>query len=503
MTRGSVVPGNEQIGSGVAGLGDISGDGIGDFAVQWGVDGRWRLYFGRDSAPSTTPDWISEPFLYHPPVVGKFWGGDRKGIVFSKHYDNDIGSAPYFQLDVFDIDGGIPRATPTVIKDSLFNFGDLDILCRDFDGDGADELLVSHIAYQELPEIWIFRGGPGFKLDSPALILRETEQPENADYHVVIGDFDGDHKPDILTGGTYATGQQLKFWFSSRHASVWEWDQPDRVVALDKDSSPSLDFGITAVDCDGDGVMDLIFPAHDGAIRIYRSRAAGKNALDRSFSNGDADRTFDPGSAWPKPVGYLNDRNQRYGMFGLEGGDGKGHGILAIFGGGPNGPDAAYEAYYGASFDGLDDGLMYNFVTPLSDVNGDGWDDLMIGDWHYYDEILHPGIAFILAGGSYIPRDISLGVRDLVAENKRDAISIWPVPAREELHIAWRGDLPRMPERFAVHDLLGRLVAEGSAEAWRGTVVWKCASDPPGLYLLTVFDHEGDPIATATVRVAA
>jgi hypothetical protein len=60
-----------------------------------------------------------------------------------------------------------------------------------------------------------------------------------------------------------------------------------------------------------------------------------------------------------------------------------------------------------------------------------------------------------------------------------------------------------MPARFEVRDVLGRLIAEGSAESWRGAVVWNCAAEPSGLYLLAVFDRTGDPIATATVRVAA
>jgi hypothetical protein len=199
----------------------------------------------------------------------------------------------------------------------------------------------------------------------------------------------------------------------------------------------------------------------------------------------------------------MNDSERHYGMLGAVGADSLSDGIFAVFGSGPNGPDARYEGYFNPQAEGLYDGVAFSDCTPVTDVTGDGWDDLLVGDWKWYDQILHPGIALILAGGPYIPRDISLGVREVAFQDHRDALSIWPIPAHDELHIAWRGDLSRMPARFEVRDVLGRLTAEGSAESWRGAVVWNCAAEPPGLYLLAVFDRTGDPIATATVRVAA
>ncbi|MEO7994047.1 MAG: hypothetical protein ABI743_06580, partial [bacterium] len=71
------------------------------------------------------------------------------------------------------------------------------------------------------------------------------------------------------------------------------------------------------------------------------------------------------------------------------------------------------------------------------------------------------------------------------------AISLWPMPARDELHIAWRGDLSKMPSRFVIHDLLGREIASGSVESWRGEALWHCAATPPGVYVLSIIDASG------------
>lgn len=499
MTRGSVIPGNEQIGSGVASLGDISGDGIGDFAVRWSGDGRWRVYYGADSAPSTVPAWISGIGSSALLVSGDFWGTGHKALCFGYEYENDIHSAWYYGLQLYRTEHDSIEDLPALNYASGDQWCTKGIIAADIDQDGTSELLVTKGC--SFAEILIYKGGANFQVDTPTKILLDTERlTTDQPYHMIVGDFDGDHKPDILTAGYYAVGEQLKFWLSSLSGSVWNWDQPNKVVTLTGNDFPRLSFDLTAVDCDGDGTLDLILPGPDGRTYIYLSRAAGKNATSRSFALADADKVFVGMAADMEPIGYLNDSQQRYCMFGLLGGDPKGNGfILATFGGGPYGPDAAYEAYYGARYDDLYDGLLYSFVTPLSDVNGDGWNDVLIGDWEYYSENIHPGIALILAGGPYIPRDVSLGVREIAAEDRRNAVTIWPTPVTDELNIAWRGDLSRMPERFTVFDALGRRVADGAADAWRGTVVWHCSGQPPGLYLLAILDRNGVPIATARV----
>jgi hypothetical protein len=67
------------------------------------------------------------------------------------------------------------------------------------------------------------------------------------------------------------------------------------------------------------------------------------------------------------------------------------------------------------------------------------------------------------------------------------------------VHIAWRGDLSRTPARFAVHDMLGRLVAHGAADVMRGEVLWNCDERPAGAYLLVIYDSSDVIITTTTI----
>jgi hypothetical protein len=76
---------------------------------------------------------------------------------------------------------------------------------------------------------------------------------------------------------------------------------------------------------------------------------------------------------------------------------------------------------------------------------------------------------------------------------------LWPNPVREELNIAWRGDLKRMPAIIELHDLLGRLIDRQPLESWRGSGRWDCSGFQAGMYLLEVYDRLGHLLATTTV----
>jgi len=109
------------------------------------------------------------------------------------------------------------------------------------------------------------------------------------------------------------------------------------------------------------------------------------------------------------------------------------------------------------------------------------------------------GIAGILGGGPQIPRDPTMGVRAIAGEGHEQAVALWPNPMREELHIAWRGDLRRMPSRFVVYDMLGREVARGDVEPGRGAALWRCGDLPGGVYLLSIHDRAGGLITTTRI----
>jgi hypothetical protein len=304
----------------------------------------------------------------------------------------------------------------------------------------------------------------------------------------------------MLMAGIFTGGSKLKLFFGDEN-SPWSWATrpPDRVIPLVNEAT-GLNLESIPVDLDGDGIGDL-FGRVGGSTRrgsyIYLS-SAGKSARTRSFSLDDADIIFKSAQYLVGflPLGYLNDSLRRYGMLDMGAGT-----QLAALSGGPHGPNGTYEAYYAPGLDGLyeDESIFNGASGSVGDVTGDGWDDLL-GSNSQYGAFVHQGIALILAGGPYIPRDsATLSVRDVAIAGKPAALSLWPNPVRDELNIAWRGDLKQMPARFEVHDITGRLIASGTIESWRGQALWRCADLPSGAYMLCVFDQSNQSIATTEV----
>jgi hypothetical protein len=249
---------------------------------------------------------------------------------------------------------------------------------------------------------------------------------------------------------------------------------------------PDATFGMTPFDCDGDSVLDLAIdqtPHPKRGTYIFRS-STGKNARSRSYHFDDADNVL-PELVLHDRGGYLNDSSRRYEMLlmGLLEGQ-VGYPNIMFFGGGDNGPDQAYDA--SASLGG----------DPIFDVDGDGWDDFL-GRNIYVN--IRAGIAAIYAGGPHIPSPKVSGVEVIAGEGHQQAITVWPNPLRDDLHIAWRGDLRRTPRSFRVHDLLGRDVAHGDVPAGTKAALWRSGDLPGGTYLLSVYAHDGSIITTTPI----
>ncbi len=479
--------GGGEAGAGFGSIGDVNSDGIQDFAVHYGDLNEWHIYYGGPEPLDTTPARILRGLGVVPgyPVAGDFWGTGHKAVAFP-----NIDAKVAYGLSIFRTDSNRLHELPAAVlapskmvppvRFSLRAFASADL-----DGDGADELILfipgayrNDVPFPR-PEIWIYRGGPSFQVDTPTVVLRDDESSGGEGRQALyIGRWDNDEYLDLATASDYADkNNKLKFYFG-RPGSPWNWSSPDHVASFGQ--RVVGDGGFATLDCDGDGVLDIADAGPPESVSLFLS-SSGKSSRSRSFALEDADKVFHrPYYIWPMSWGYLNDSSRHYEVLAING-----QGVRYGFSGGVGGPDSAYDLYSG------DPGNAG--VQPIKDVTGDGWNDL-IGGWGTVN--FNSGVAAVFAGGPYIPRDSSSGVRDLAVAGRPAAISTWPNPMVDELHIAWRGDLSMMPERFLVHDLPGRLVAEGHVESWRGEALWRCGDAESGVYLLSILDGNGHLLAT-------
>ena len=193
----------------------------------------------------------------------------------------------------------------------------------------------------------------------------------------------------------------------------------------------------------------------------------------------------------PWLVGPLNDSLERYDMLGLildeEGG------AMHFYSGGPEGPDGTYDAWAGEG-----EGGVFLRTSPLPDVNGDGWPDMLTSYFGWKSE---RGIAIVYAGGPEIPLEHTSDVKKITVDEENNGLYVWPNPTDDELNIAWKGGLKSMPHRLEIFDVRGSLVAEGNVEPEIGAARWECSGVGAGIYILVGYDENGQRISSLTFVV--
>ncbi len=469
----------ENAGLGFGAFGDIYGTGTSAWGVKHGDPYAWRIYTWDPVGDSAQFRQAIFGYATQPvsPIIGNFRGDGHPLVGLP------IGSRIIYLFETSNhrIDTPWVIAVDPLAQTPPASNIMQDAKVLDLDGDRADELVVFSIPFSRHPEVWIYRGGPGFRGDTPTVVLHDSETNGGAGReYLYVGRLDNDEYPDLMTGCDYADGtQKLKIWFG-RPGSPWNWTTPDREVVF---GDPF------ALDCDGDGILDVAIPTTPflkpgtpTSIALFLS-SSGKSMRDRPLDSNDIDLLLVNSTyTYPRSAGFLNDSARRFEMLRLV------TVPTLLMGGGPNGPDRYFDAY----------GSLVPPATGTPDLDGDGWPDVMTAS--PLDDF-ERGYCQIFAGGPYIPSDPLLDVHWVSNGAIDKAIALWPNPARDQVHIAWRGDLARLPRRFEVYDATGRLIARGQTESWRGEVLWNCAGAASGLYLVRVLDFHGLPIADATVHV--
>jgi hypothetical protein len=471
------------IGNAVTALPDLDGDGRDEFAAAE-LRGDWRIY-SMDSIGATRTLWQVPSESPLPLVHGTRLAGESSMIVRVRERDT-FALATLYDLDFYPIDSGRIAVSPSLHWHSRTNDARL-IAPRfhtaDLDLDGADEFIIAvpNVVRDSVTtrngEIWIYRGGAEFQMDTPTVVIRDTAY-HGGGFDLHIGRIDADEYPDLVT--ITRAGGRIR-WGGAR---IEAFDRPaDRAFG-------TVNRFLDLLDADGDGQDDFLWLGP-----FLHLSSSGKDPRTRAYHGGDADIQFvGPGNS-VFVAGPLNDSADRYDMFGLMAV--QGDYVDLFFSGRHLGPDARYDAIYSTSRDGLGNGAVTQNTASAGDVDGNGWRDLLAGD----DRFGGGGIAVILDGGTYIPRDSmpASAVRDITLDGQRDAITVWPNPASTAFHISWRGDLSRTPARFTVHDALGELIAAGETRPGRGDVLWSCSGRPAGVYLLSIFDRDGEPIIIVPV----
>ncbi|MFL7790658.1 MAG: Calx-beta domain-containing protein [Anaerolineae bacterium] len=423
------------LGQNVSAAGDVNGDGYDDIVVgAAGYDnpdldeGRAYVFCGSASGVNTTPAWIEEG-----DQAGAWLGiavgaaGDVNGdgyadvIVGACFYSNGQyreGRAYvyYGRLDVASL-------SPNWIADGnqvAATFGTTANTAGDVNGDGYDDVLVGASNYDggEAGEGrgFLYYGSASGLSTSPAWTFESDQAGAGfGSGGGSAGDVNGDGYADVViaansyTGVYTASGRVYVFYGSASGLGL----VPDWTVDGDQ---ADLRLGIsvgTAGDVNDDGYDDVIVAtteygngeAYEGVAYVYYGSAAGLSATPgwtvesnqagarlgisagtAGDVNGDGYDDVIVGAYW-----YDNDQSDEGRVF-VYYGSASG---LACGGGCPADADAV--ADWSAESNQGDSRFGWA-VGTAGDVNGDGYDDVLIGAFWYDNDQVNDGRAFVYHG---------------------------------------------------------------------------------------------------------
>ncbi len=394
----------------LATAGDVNGDGYDDIAI--GGPGhisispdlyQVRVYYGSSDGPSSTPDWLLE----ENKLTGLGNAVHTAGDVDGDGYDDLIVGEYYYYSDYYHSGrvavyqgaaGGLPLTPTWVITGTESNayFGYAVNSAGDVNGDGYDDILVSapHHATGK-GQLFVYYGsadGPSTTADWMA----EGDQGNAWLGHALGsgGDFNGDGQVEVLASAPHyhhpESGEGRVYIY---HAAIEGSPRP-YADWMAEGNQTAARFGYsldTAGDVNDDGYADVIIgapgydggEANEGAAFLYYGSASGLKAV--------ADWEVIGWQGWAE-----------LGTSVSEAGDINGDGYADVAIGMPLYDEGGVENIGGALiYLGSSSGLPLSYTQFITggqrqeefrfgdklngagDVNGDGYDDLIVGTAYY------------------------------------------------------------------------------------------------------------------------
>jgi FG-GAP repeat/FG-GAP-like repeat len=281
----------------------------------------------------------------------------------------------------------------------------------DVNGDGYDDIIVGGTEIfnsqgKAVGGAYVYYGSPLGVLNSPAWVAKGNE--EDADFGISVssaGDVNGDGYGDVIVGQRYYTnGQEHEGRVYVYHGS--SSGLSTTAVWVVESNMENARFGIsssTAGDVNGDGYDDIIVGAYtysseggtdSGAAFVYYGSSSGLSTT----------------SAWMVESDQVN---ASYGFCVANAGDINADGYSDIVVGSSRylGKGAAF-IYHGSNM-GLSttasrivtgDQVNANFgssVSKAGDINGDGYDDLVVGASDYENPFRDQGRVYFFQGSPW------------------------------------------------------------------------------------------------------
>ena len=441
-----------QLGTSVASAGDVNGDGYADVIVGapyydggGSLEGAAFIFLGSASGVATGGPSVAATQLEANQSSARFGisvagigdvNGDGYGdvIVGAAEYDADQtneGAAFIFHGSASGIPSGGPATAATRLESNQSTspspaFGNSVAGAGDVNGDGYADVIVGAYLYDagttDEGAAFIFHGSaagiPNGHPSTAASLLESNTASVGFGWSVAsAGDVNGDGRADVIVSAfSYASGQALEGAAFVFHGSASGVPSGNLATAAAQIQGNQIQAQLgsdvaSAGDVNGDGYADIIVGASaynagqtdEGAAFIFHGSASG-------IASGD-----------PATAATQLESNEANGAFGASvasagdvNGDGYADVIVGDFFYGASSEGAAFVFFGGAS--GIPDGNPTTAAAELGtgqgganlgadvasagDVNGDGYADVIVGATLFDSGESSEGAAFVYHGGA-------------------------------------------------------------------------------------------------------
>jgi hypothetical protein len=413
-----------EFGFSVGTAGDVNGDGYSDVIVGarrydngQTDEGRAYVYHGSASGLSATPAWTAESdqdnaeFGFSVGTAGDVDGdGYSDVIVGARYYDNgqtDEGRAYVYHGSVSGL-----STTPawTVESDQdLAALGTSVGTAGDVNGDGYSDVIVGAPYINDglfKGRAYVYHGSAAGLSATPAWTDGGIWSFAEFGHSVgTAGDVNGDGYADVIIGTGYHHGvgslsdPGVFVYHGSATGFSTIWEEDDYLMGC-------YNYSVgTAGDVNGDGYSDIIVgksydgdhpPDETGEALVYLGSAGGPSSAKWTTESDQANAGFG------RSVGTAGDVNGDgyadvvVGASDYDNGP-DGEGCAWVYHGSPAGPSTT--ADWSAEGDQLNANFGYS-VGTAGDVNGDGYDDVIVGAYRYDNDQINEGQALVYYGSA-------------------------------------------------------------------------------------------------------
>jgi hypothetical protein len=399
---------NDNFGYSVSKAGDVNGDGFADVIVgAYGYSsstGRAYIYFGGSSMNNTadvtmTGEAVSSYFGYSVSDAGDVNGDGFADVISGAYgYSSLTGRAYiYFGGSSMNSTADVSFTGETLSA----NMGRAVSSAGDIDGDGYSDVLIGSPGYSSATgRAYIFKGGASMNNAADVVF---NGQNASDDFGISVseaGDINGDGKSDVVIGAQdFATiGRVYVFKGGTNMDNI-----PDKYLNGEAAGDNYGNSVSTAGDINGDGYSDFVVGAElndangsaSGRAYLYMNVMTGTDTEDLTI---DGEDTLDYFGYSVSSAGDVNGDGFDDVIVGARVNDqnGSSAGKAYIYFGGLN-----IDYVADVSMTGVAAGDQFGYsVAGAGDVNGDGYDDVIVGA-PFNDAVNNgAGRAYVFYGGA-------------------------------------------------------------------------------------------------------